>query len=211
MSLYENVFIARQDISGAQVEALADTFTQLIAEQGGEVKKREYWGLRNLAYRMKKHRKGHYVLFNIDGPPAAIAELERTMRINEDVLRYLTLRVEALEEGPSSVMQNRGSREDRPRRSDRYGEGRERFGEPRDGGDRPPREGGERPPERPAAEAPAPSVPSEGGERAPERPPERPAAEAPAPSVPSEGGERPPERPAAEAPAPSVPSETVEA
>ena len=86
MPLYENVFIARQDISGAQVDALADGFTQLIAEQGGEIKKREYWGLRNLAYRMKKNRKGHYVLFNIEAPPAAIAELERTMRINEDVL-----------------------------------------------------------------------------------------------------------------------------
>jgi small subunit ribosomal protein S6 len=125
MPLYENVFIARQDISGAQVDALADTFTQLIAEQGGEVKKREYWGLRNLAYRMKKNRKGHYVLMNIDAPPAAIFELERTMRINEDVLRYLTLRVDTLDEGPSAVMQSRGSREDRPRRDrDRY-EGRE--------------------------------------------------------------------------------------
>jgi small subunit ribosomal protein S6 len=117
--LYENVFISRQDISGAQVDALADTFTQLIADQGGEIKKREYWGLRNLTYRMNKNRKGHYVLFNIDAPPAAIVELERTMRINEDVLRYLTIRVDALEEGPSAVMQNRGSREDRPRRSDR--------------------------------------------------------------------------------------------
>jgi small subunit ribosomal protein S6 len=131
MPLYENVFIARQDISGAQADALADAFTQLIAEQGGEIKKREYWGLRNLAYRMNKNRKGHYVLLNIDAPAAAIAELERTMRINEDVLRYLTLRVDKLEEGPSPVMQNRGSREDRPRRGDR-----ERYGESRDGGDR---------------------------------------------------------------------------
>ena len=120
MPLYENVFIARQDISGAQADALADAFTQLITEQGGEVKKRESWGLRNLAYRMNKNRKGHYVLFNIDAPPAAIAELERTMRINEDVLRYLTIRVDELEEGPSPVMLNRGSRDDRPRRSDRY-------------------------------------------------------------------------------------------
>jgi len=119
MPLYENVFIARQDISGTQVDALADAFTQLITEQGGEVKKRENWGLRNLAYRMNKNRKGHYVLFNIDAPPPAIAELERTMRINEDVLRYLTIRVDELEEGPSAVMLNRGSREDRPRRSDR--------------------------------------------------------------------------------------------
>ena len=121
MSLYENVFIARQDISGAQVDQLADSFTQLIAEQGGQIKKREYWGLRNLAYRMNKNRKGHYVLFNIDAPAPAIAELERTMRINEDVLRYLTIRVDQLEEGPSPIMQSRGSREDRPRRDrDRY-------------------------------------------------------------------------------------------
>ena len=128
MPLYENVFIARQDISGTQVDALTEAFTQLIGEQGGEVKKQEYWGLRNLAYRMKKNRKGHYVLLNIDAPPAAIAELERTRRINEDVLRYLTLRVETLEEGPSPVMQNRGSREDRPRRD----RDRDRY-EPRDG------------------------------------------------------------------------------
>ena len=121
MPLYENVFIARQDVSGAQVDALADQFTQLISEQGGEVKKRENWGLRNLAYRMNKNRKGHYVLFNIDAPAPAIAELERTMRINEDVLRYLTIRVDELEEGPSPVMLNRGGREDRPRRDrDRY-------------------------------------------------------------------------------------------
>src|SRR5215469_6315062 len=127
MPLYENVFIARQDISGAQVDALADVFTQLIADNGGEVKKRENWGLRNLAYRMKKNRKGHYVLLNVEAPAATIAELERTMRINEDVLRYLTIRVDELEEGPSPVMLNRGSREDRPRRSDRdrYGDGRD--------------------------------------------------------------------------------------
>ena len=131
MPLYENVFIARQDISGAQADALADQFTQLIAEHGGEVKKRESWGLRNLAYRMNKNRKGHYVLFNIDAPAPAIAELERTMRINEDVLRYLTIRVDALEEGPSPIMLNRGSREDRPRRSDR-----DRYEDRGDRGDR---------------------------------------------------------------------------
>lgn len=141
MPLYENVFIARQDITGAQAEALADGFVQLIADQGGEVKKREYWGLRNLAYRMNKNRKGHYVLFNIDAPAPAIAELERTMRINEDVLRYLTIRVDTHDEGPSPVMQNRGSREDRPRRSDR-----DRY-EDRGERDRP-----DRPAERPAEE-----------------------------------------------------------
>ena len=125
MTLYENVFIARQDISGQQVDALADSFTQLIAENGGEVKKREYWGLRNLTYRMRKNRKGHYVLMNIAAPPAAIAELERTMRINEDVIRYLTLRVDQHEEGPSVVMQSRGSRDERRRDRERAGEGRE--------------------------------------------------------------------------------------
>ena len=134
MSLYETVFIARQDISGTQVDALADGFTQLVADQGGEIKKREYWGLRNLAYRMNKNRKGHYVLFNIDAPPAAVAEMERTMRINEDVLRYLTIRVDKLEEGPSPIMQSRGSREDRPRRD------RDRYGEPREATDSAPSE-----------------------------------------------------------------------
>jgi small subunit ribosomal protein S6 len=124
MPLYENVFIARQDISGAQVDALADSFAQLVADNGGEVRKREYWGLRNLAYRMRKNRKGHYVLLNLSAPPAAIAELERTMRINEDVIRYLTIRVDALEEGPSVMMQSRGGREDRGRRGER-----ERSGE----------------------------------------------------------------------------------
>jgi len=127
MLLYENVFIARQDISGAQVDALADTFTQLLTDNGGEVKKREYWGLRNLSYRMRKNRKGHYVLLNIAATPAAVAELERTMRINEDVIRYLTIRVDTHEDGPSVIMQSRGSRDDRQRRSDRdrYGEGRD--------------------------------------------------------------------------------------
>jgi small subunit ribosomal protein S6 len=122
MALYENVFIARQDISSAQVDALTDGFAQLIAEQGGEVKKKEYWGLRNLSFRIKKNRKAHYVLLNIEAPPAAVTEMERTMRINEDVLRYLTIRVEALEDGPSAIMQGR-NREDR--RRDR--------GEPREG------------------------------------------------------------------------------
>jgi small subunit ribosomal protein S6 len=129
MPLYENVFIARQDISSAQVDGLADGFTQLIAENGGEVKKREYWGLRNLAYRMRKNRKGHYVLLHLAAPPAAVAELERTMRINEDVLRYLTIRVDALDEGPSAIMLSRGGREDRERRGSRD---RDRYAEPRD-------------------------------------------------------------------------------
>jgi small subunit ribosomal protein S6 len=112
--LYENVFIARQDISTAQVEALTDTFANLVAENGGKVEKREYWGLRNLAYRMKKNRKGHYVLFNLEAPPAAVSELERNMRINEDILRYMTIKVEEHEEGPSAMMR-RAERDERDR------------------------------------------------------------------------------------------------
>src|SRR5258707_13281006 len=116
MSLYETTVITRQDISTTQVDALADAITAVVVERGGKVKKREYWGLAPLAFRIKKNRKAHYPLFNIDAPPAAIAEMERTMGINEDVLRFLTIRVDALEEGPSAVMQSRGSRDDRPRR-----------------------------------------------------------------------------------------------
>src|SRR5690606_40511066 len=101
MPFYETVFIARQDISAQQVEALADQFAEIVSQNGGEIKKREYWGLRNLAYRIKKNRKGHYVLFNIDAPPAAVAEMERNMRINEDILRYQSVRVDELDEGPS--------------------------------------------------------------------------------------------------------------
>jgi len=119
MPFYENVFIARQDVSSAQVETLTETFANLVAEHGGKVTKREYWGLRNLAYRVKKNRKGHYVLLNLDAPPAAVHELERNMRINEDVLRYLTVHVEALEEGPSAMMQARSRGEERERERSR--------------------------------------------------------------------------------------------
>src|SRR5215469_1123980 len=159
MPFYENVFIARQDISTAQVEALTDTLANLVAEQGGKVEKREYWGLRNLAYRIKKNRKGHYVLFNLDAPPAAVNEMERNMRINEDIIRFLTVRVEALEEGPSAVMQSK-SREGREgREGGRFRDGDEgrRFGGGRfrDGERRPPRSE----PSEPPVEAP-----SKGGE-----------------------------------------------
>jgi small subunit ribosomal protein S6 len=118
MAFYECVFIARQDISGTQVEALIEAVAGVIAEQGGQVTKREYWGLKNLAYRIRKNRKGHYALLNIDAPPAAVQEMERTMKINEDVLRFLTVRVDSLEEGPSVAMQGRNRPDDRgPRRS----------------------------------------------------------------------------------------------
>jgi small subunit ribosomal protein S6 len=115
MSFYESVFIARQDISSAAAEALGDRFAAIITENGGSVTKKEFWGLRNLTYKIKKNRKGHYVLFNIDAPSPAIQEMERQMRINEDILRFLTVKVEELEAGPSAVVQSRTSREDRAR------------------------------------------------------------------------------------------------
>ncbi len=130
MPLYESVVIARQDIATTQVDTLADELTNIITEGGGKITKRELWGLRSLTYRIKKNRKGHYVFFNIDAPPAAINEYERRMRINEDVLRYLTVRVETLEEGQSAVLINK----DRP--AERTGF----FGGP--GGGRGGREGG---------------------------------------------------------------------
>lgn len=141
MPLYESVFIARQDIAAPQAEALADTFTSIIDAQGGKVTKRENWGLRNLAYKIKKNRKGHYVLLNIDGPPAAILEMERNMRIHEDVLRYLTVRVDELEEGPSAIVRSRG-REDGEREGGGRGGGRFGDRERRPRRDFGPREGG---------------------------------------------------------------------
>ena len=116
MPFYESVFIARQDISAPQVESLTEELSKLIEEQGGKVVKKEYWGLRSLAYKIRKNRKGHYVLYGIDGPSSAIQELERRMRLNEDVLRYLTVKVDAIEEGPSVMMQRGSGREDRARR-----------------------------------------------------------------------------------------------
>jgi small subunit ribosomal protein S6 len=134
MPLYEHVFLARQDMSGQQVEALTDYFKSVIAENDGEIGKVEYWGLKSIAFRLRKNRKAHYTLMNITAPPAAIAEMERQMRINEDVLRHITVRVDAHEIGPSAMMQKR-DRDDR--RDDRRGErgGRE-GGRDRDRGPR---------------------------------------------------------------------------
>jgi small subunit ribosomal protein S6 len=115
MPLYETIFIARQDVSTAQVEALTDGFATGVGERGGEVKKREYWGLRNLSYRIKKNRKATTCCSYIEAPAPAVIEMERTMRLNEDVLRYLTVKVETLEEGPSAMMQRRDERGDRDR------------------------------------------------------------------------------------------------
>lgn len=116
MPLYEHTFIARQDLSAQQATALGDQYKQVIEENGGSVGKTEYWGLRNLSYRINKNRKGHYLFFNIEAPAAAIDELERQQRLAEDVLRYLTLKVETLDEEPTMIMQSKGAREERPRR-----------------------------------------------------------------------------------------------
>jgi small subunit ribosomal protein S6 len=129
MPLYEHIFIARQDISPAQVEGLTETLQKIVTEQGGKVVKSEYWGLRNLQYKIKKNRKGHYSLFNIDAPAAAVHELERQEKINDDVLRALTIRVEELDETPSPVL----SRRDRDGREREFGD---RDRSDRDRGDR---------------------------------------------------------------------------
>ena len=115
MALYEHIIIARQDISPQQAEALNETLKHLVEEQGGHVAKIEYWGLRNLTYRIKKNRKGHYSLLALDAPSAAVKELERQLSINEDVLRYLTVRVEELDLELSPVL----ARRDRDRERDR--------------------------------------------------------------------------------------------
>ena len=113
MAVYESVFIARQDISTTQVDALTEQLTGIVTQNGAQVTKKEYWGLKSLSYRIKKNRKGHYVLFQIEGAAQAVTELERNMRINEDVLRYLTVRLEEAEPGPSVMMQQRAERGDR--------------------------------------------------------------------------------------------------
>jgi small subunit ribosomal protein S6 len=107
MALYEHMLIARQDISAQQVDALATHLKTIIETEGGKVEKQEYWGLRSLAYRIKKNRKGHYVLLNINAPANAISELERQLKINEDVLRYMSVRVEAFEQSNSSKKRER--------------------------------------------------------------------------------------------------------
>jgi small subunit ribosomal protein S6 len=123
MALYEHIFLARQDVTAQQVEALTEQYKGVIASHGGNVPKVEYWGVKSLAYRIKKNRKAHFSLLNIDAPPAAVAEMERQMRLNEDILRILTVRVEALEDGPSAMMRKRDE-SDRDERGERRGGGR---------------------------------------------------------------------------------------
>lgn len=134
MALYEHIFLARQDVSPQQVEEMTNALTGVITEGGGKVTKNEYWGLKSLSYRIKKNRKAHYSLLNIDAPHAAIAEMERQMGINEDILRFMTIRVDELEEGPSAMMQKRDRDDDR---GDRGGPRGDRGGFDR--GSRPPR------------------------------------------------------------------------
>jgi small subunit ribosomal protein S6 len=131
MPLYEHVFLARQDLAQAQVDALAETATKIIEDQGGKVVRTETWGLRNIAYRIQKNRKAHYVALDFDAPAPAVAELERQTQINEDVIRYLTIKVDEHEQGPSAMMR-RGDRD--KRRDDERGDRGDR-------GDRGPRRG----------------------------------------------------------------------
>jgi len=120
MPLYEHVYIARQDIQPQQVDAITNDFTKIITDNGGNVTKSEYWGLRNLAYRIKKYKKGHYVLLNIDAPADTLSELERNARLHEDVIRYMSIRVEEHEEGESVVLRSKG-REGRDDRRNDFG------------------------------------------------------------------------------------------
>lgn len=122
MPLYEHVFLARQDVTSQQVEAMVDQYKAVIEQNGGKVEKTEMWGVKSLAYRIKKNRKAHFTMFNLDAPAQAVAEMERQMRISEDILRFMTIRVDELETEPSVMMQKR----DRDERKDR--ERRERDG-----------------------------------------------------------------------------------
>ena len=112
MALYEHVLIARPDISPAQVETLMEELSGFLDKQGAKVSKSEYWGLRNLSYPINKQRKGHYSLFNIDGPADAIHELERAHRLSDDIMRYMTIKVEELDENPSPMMSRKNRRDD---------------------------------------------------------------------------------------------------
>ncbi len=118
MPLYEHVFLARQDVTSQQVEGMIDQYRGVIEQNGGKVEKTEMWGVKSLAYRIKKNRKAHFAMFNLDAPAAAVAEMERQMRINEDILRFMTIRVDALDPEPSVMMQKRerDERKDRERR-----------------------------------------------------------------------------------------------
>lgn len=135
MPLYEIVLIARNDVSQQQVEAIADGIATQAEAESGSVKKREYWGLRTLAYRIKKNRKGHYMLLGLDASPAAIKEIERQLSLNEDVLRVLMLRVDEIDEAPSVILSRKGDERERgfrgPKPAGRFESGRGGNGAPR--------------------------------------------------------------------------------
>lgn len=114
MPLYEHILIARQDITTAQVEAIADGLQSFIEEQGGKIDKIEHWGLRSMAYKVRKNRKGHYVLMNIEAEASVMHEMERKLRINEDVMRSMTIRVDEFAEGQSAILIKRDDRKRRP-------------------------------------------------------------------------------------------------
>lgn len=116
MALYEHIFIARQDISTQQVEGLTDMITAVLEENGGKITKNEYWGLKSLAYRVKKNRKGHYSLLNIDAEHGAISEMERRISLNDDIIRFMTLRVDEHEVEESVQLRNKNRDDRRPRR-----------------------------------------------------------------------------------------------
>ena len=138
MPLYECVLIARNDVTQQQVETLADEIGARLEGEGGAVKKREYWGLRSLAYRIKKNRKGHYMLLGLDAPPASINEMERLLRLNEDVLRFMTIRTETIDEAPSAILSRKSDDRDRergfrgPKPAGRFESGRRRGGDDRE-------------------------------------------------------------------------------
>lgn len=134
MPLYEHIFLARQDVTPQQVEAMVDQYKGVIEQNGGNVDKTEMWGVKSLAYRIKKNRKAHYTLLNIDAPHAAVAEMERQQGLSEDILRFMTIRVDELEEGPSAMMQKRDRDDERGERGGSRGD-RGGF----DRGSRPPR------------------------------------------------------------------------
>jgi small subunit ribosomal protein S6 len=134
MPLYEHVLIARQDLSNAQAEGLIEHFSTVLADNGGKVVENEYWGVRTLAYKINKNRKGHYAFLRSDAPSAAVQEMERLARLHDDVMRVLTVRVDEHKEGPSVQMQKRDERE-RGDRGER-GERRDRDGDRGDRGDR---------------------------------------------------------------------------
>ena len=140
MPYYECVYIARSDIAASQVDTLTADLKKIVDDNGGEVTKTEYWGLKSLAYRIKKNRKGHYSLLNLDAPADALKEMERNMRLNEDIIRYMSVRVDELEEGPSIMMQGRSGRGRNRRGRDHHDGGGGRPPADRRSADKPPAE-----------------------------------------------------------------------